>query len=43
MAEYTSSWFQVVNFKGAFGESDWIKGWTLLSPGQLISLGQFAG
>ncbi len=32
MAEYTSGWFQVVNFKGAFGESDWIKGWTLLSP-----------
>lgn len=32
MAEYPTSWFQIVNFKGAFGESDWIKGWTLLSP-----------
>jgi hypothetical protein len=32
MAEYPPGWFQIVNFKGAFGESDWIKGWTLLSP-----------
>ncbi len=24
-------WFQVVDFKGAFGESDWISGWTKLS------------
>jgi hypothetical protein len=28
---YPVSWFQIVNFKGAFGESNWIKGWTLLS------------
>lgn len=25
------SWFQVVDFKGAFGESDWLSGWTKLS------------
>ncbi|MCG6189658.1 hypothetical protein [Maribellus maritimus] len=25
------SWFQIVNFKGAFGESNWIEGWTLLT------------
>ncbi len=31
MADYTDSWFQIVNFKGAFGESNWIDGWTLLA------------
>lgn len=31
LAEFSSSWFQVVDFKGAFGESNWIEGWTLLS------------
>jgi hypothetical protein len=31
MAEYPDSWFQAVNFKGAFGESNWIEGWTLLA------------
>ncbi len=31
MAEYPGSWFQAVNFKGAFGESNWIEGWTLLA------------
>ncbi len=31
MAEYPDSWFQPVNFKGAFGESNWIEGWTLLA------------
>lgn len=31
LMEYSDPWFQVVNFKGAFGESDWIEGWTLLS------------
>jgi hypothetical protein len=30
MAEITSSWFRIVDFKGAFGESNWIEGWTLL-------------
>jgi len=30
MAVYPDSWFQSVNFKGAFGESNWIEGWTLL-------------
>lgn len=29
--EYPVSWFQIVNFKGAFGESNWIEGWTLLA------------
>lgn len=31
LADIPSSWFQIVNFKGAFGESNWIDGWTLLS------------
>ena len=31
MAEYPDSWFQTANFKGAFGESNWIEGWTLLA------------
>jgi len=31
LAEYPDPWFQSVNFKGAFGESDWIDGWTLIS------------
>jgi hypothetical protein len=31
MALYPDSWFQAVNFKGAFGESNWIEGWTLLA------------
>ncbi|MEZ5105685.1 MAG: hypothetical protein R2757_14395 [Draconibacterium sp.] len=30
-ANYPAPWFQIVNFKGAFGESNWIEGWTLLS------------
>jgi len=29
-APVPSSWFQIVDFKGAFGESNWIEGWTLL-------------
>ena len=28
---YPYSWFQIVDFKGAFGESNWIEGWTLLA------------
>jgi hypothetical protein len=31
MAVVPASWFQIVDFKGAFGESNWIEGWTLLS------------
>jgi hypothetical protein len=31
MSEYPSSWFQKVDFKGAFGEDNWTEGWTLLS------------
>lgn len=31
LAPYPDSWFQPVNFKGAFGESNWIEGWTLLA------------
>lgn len=31
LAGYPSSWFQVTDFKGAFGESNWIKDWTLLA------------
>jgi hypothetical protein len=30
MYDYPSSWFQIVDFKGAFGEDNWINGWTLL-------------
>ncbi len=30
MFEYPLPWFQIVDFKGAFGEDDWIQGWTLL-------------
>ncbi len=29
--EYPLNWFQIVNFKGAFGESNWLEGWTLLA------------
>jgi len=29
--DYPLFWFQVVDFKGAFGEDNWIDGWTLLS------------
>lgn len=31
IAPVPASWFQIVDFKGAFGESNWIEGWTLLS------------
>ncbi len=31
LSDYPDSWFQIVNFKGAFGESNWIEGWTLLA------------
>jgi hypothetical protein len=30
LSDYPSSWFQRVDFKGAFGEDNWIEGWTLL-------------
>lgn len=31
LLDYPLPWFQIVDFKGAFGESDWIEEWTLLS------------
>jgi hypothetical protein len=31
LSEYPNSWFQRVDFKGAFGEDNWIEGWTLLA------------
>lgn len=31
LADYPEEWFQLVDFKGAFGEDNWIDGWTLLS------------
>lgn len=31
LLDYPLPWFQVVDFKGAFGEDNWIEGWTLLS------------
>jgi hypothetical protein len=30
LSKYPSTWFQRVDFKGAFGEDNWIEGWTLL-------------
>ncbi|MFW6259383.1 MAG: hypothetical protein ACOC1R_00470 [Tangfeifania sp.] len=30
LSEYPNSWFRRVDFKGAFGEDNWIEGWTLL-------------
>jgi hypothetical protein len=30
LSDYPGSWFQRVDFKGAFGEDNWIEGWTLL-------------
>ncbi len=31
LLDYPLPWFQIVDFKGAFGEDDWISGWTRLS------------
>jgi len=31
LLQYPLPWFQIVDFKGAFGEDDWIQGWTLLT------------
>ncbi len=31
LAPIPDNWFQNVDFRGAFGESNWINGWTLLS------------
>lgn len=31
LSGYPSTWFQVTDFKGAFGESNWIKDWTLMA------------
>lgn len=31
LSDYPNSWFQRVNFKGAFGEDNWIEEWTLLA------------
>lgn len=31
LSSYPNSWFQRVDFKGAFGEDNWIEGWTLLA------------
>jgi hypothetical protein len=31
LCDTPSPWFQMVDFKGAFGEDNWIEGWTLLS------------
>jgi len=31
LSDYPNSWFRRVDFKGAFGEDNWIEGWTLLS------------
>jgi hypothetical protein len=30
MATYSSSWFEQVSFKGAFGSNNWLEGWTYL-------------
>lgn len=31
MAPYPDSWFEDVNYKGAFGNTDWTQGWSFLS------------
>ncbi|WP_372946907.1 hypothetical protein [Mariniphaga sp.] len=31
LSDYPNSWFQRVDFKGAFGEDNWIEGWTQLA------------
>jgi hypothetical protein len=31
LSDYPNSWFQQVDFKGAFGEDNWIEGWTKLA------------
>jgi hypothetical protein len=31
LSEYPNTWFRRVDFKGAFGEDNWIEGWTLLA------------
>jgi hypothetical protein len=31
LLQYPLPWFQIVDFKGAFGEDDWIQDWTLLA------------
>lgn len=31
LLQFPLPWFQIVDFKGAFGEDDWIQGWTLLT------------
>jgi hypothetical protein len=31
LSGYPNFWFQQVDFKGAFGEDNWIEGWTLLA------------
>jgi len=31
LMEYPLPWFQIVDFKGAFGETDWVQDWTLLT------------
>lgn len=36
MAPYSSSWFEEVSYKGAFGSKLWIEGWTLLDESGLI-------
>ncbi len=31
LSDYPDPWFQIVDFKGAFGEDNWIEGWTSLA------------
>lgn len=30
MGEYSSDWFEIVSYKGAFGSNNWLKGWSYL-------------
>lgn len=30
LAEYSSSWYETVSYKGAFGSRNWLQGWSLL-------------
>ena len=36
LAPYSSSWFEEVSYKGAFGSNLWIEGWTLLYESGII-------
>ncbi len=36
MADYTSEWFEEVNYKGAFGSNNWLEGWSAVWESEII-------